>query len=218
VLIVEDDAELRALLVRALEEEEFEVAAAATAADGLRAWERRPADVVVLDIGLPDADGRDLCGALRARGERVPVLFLTARDALADRLAGFDAGGDDYVTKPFSLVELTERVRALARRAAPRPALQHGDLRLDRGTHAVERAGARSVLTPTELRVLAALMERAGEPVRRRELALAGWPDGDAVQDNALDACISRLRRKLARLGADGALETVHGTGYRLRG
>src|SRR5437588_11866048 len=117
VLVVEDDAELRGVLRRGLDEEGFAVEAVASGAELLARVEASPPDVLVVDIGLPDADGRDLCQALRARGVRAPVLFLTARDALVDRVAGFDAGADDYVTKPFALVELVARLHAILRRA-----------------------------------------------------------------------------------------------------
>src|SRR5258705_8458846 len=115
VLVVEDDAELRGVLERGLREEGFSVQAVATGFDALRQVDSAAPDVLVIDIGLPDTDGRDLCQAIRARGVQTPVLFLTARDALVDRLAGFDAGGDDYLPKPFALVELVARLPALSR-------------------------------------------------------------------------------------------------------
>ena len=135
-MVVEDDDELRSLLVRGLGEEGFEVAAAMDGASAL-ALAEQGADALVIDIGLPDADGRDLCQALRARGVDAPVLFLTARDAMTDRLAGFGAGGDDYVTKPFHFDELVARLRALLRRAGADPAPRSARLRLDPVTHAV---------------------------------------------------------------------------------
>src|SRR3954454_2931957 len=137
--ILEDDAGLRSVLRRALRSEGFEVRTTATGHEAVELFSERPPDVLVLDIGLPDADGRDVCQALRGHGVAAPVLFLTARDALPDRLSGFHAGGDDYVTKPFAVAELLLRVRALARRA---PASDDGadadlDLRLDPAAHAV---------------------------------------------------------------------------------
>ena len=135
--VVEDDDDLRRLLVRSLVEEGFEAEGVATAAEHCSAQSERAADAFVLDIGLPDADGRDLCQALRAQGVRAPVLFLTARDAVPDRISGFRAGGDDYVTKPFALAEVAERLRALLRRAAAvdeAPGLD--GLRIDPSTHA----------------------------------------------------------------------------------
>jgi two-component system response regulator MprA len=172
----------------------------------------------VVDIGLPDCDGRDACQALRAQGVEAPVLFLTARDALVDRLAGFEAGGDDYVAKPFSLDELVARLRALVRRlpAATAPA-RLGGIALDPGSHALVADDERVRLTPTEFRILAALFARPGEAVRRRELIRVGWPHGAIVNDNTLDAYIARLRRKLRSLPDAPGLETVHGVGYAIR-
>ncbi len=136
--ICEDD-ELRSVIRQALEREGFTVTVAATGSDAVAAFSARPPDVLILDIGLPDADGRDVCQALRARGILAPVLFLTARDALTDRLSGFHAGGDDYLTKPFALSELLVRVHALVRRApaGPPPLSGAGGLALDPASHAI---------------------------------------------------------------------------------
>src|SRR2546430_4050717 len=131
VLIVEDDPELRGVLQRGLAEEGFAPVTVATGAELLARVDSDPPDLLVVDIGLPDADGRDLCQALRARGIQAPVLFLTARDALPDRLSGFDAGGDDYVTKPFVFAEVVARLQALARRAGADGAIEAAGLRLD---------------------------------------------------------------------------------------
>jgi two-component system response regulator MprA len=216
LLLAEDDAGLRDLVARGLREEDFEIEALASGSELLRAYDARGADLLILDIGLPDADGRDVCATVRARGDAVPVIFLTARDAVPERVAGFEAGGDDYVTKPFALAELAERVRALLRRSARLPVLEAGGLRLDPVAHAALYGEASATLTPIEFRVLSTLLARPGEVVRRRSLALAGWPDGSTVLDNTLDACVSRLRRKLATLGATATIDTVHGLGYRI--
>jgi DNA-binding response OmpR family regulator len=215
VLVIEDDAELRRLLTRGLEEEGFAVAAVPDGRTAL-AEPHEGIDAVVLDIGLPDADGRDVCQALRARGCTAPVLFLTARDALTDRLLGFSAGGDDYVTKPFHLAEVAARLHALVRRVSPTPGIEVGEMRLDAVTHAVTGPGGQASLTPTEFRVLAALAGRAGTVLRRRDLARAGWPDGAVVHDNTLDQYVARLRRKLRQVCPETAITTVHGVGYRL--
>jgi two-component system OmpR family response regulator len=217
VLVVEDDAELRGVLVRGLREEGFDVEAVATGHDALGRVEDVAPDVLVIDIGLPDTDGRDLCQALRARGIRTPVLFLTARDALVDRLSGFDAGGDDYLAKPFALVELVARLRALSRRGGTEVAVEALGIRLDPLTHSVSSDGVHVALTPTEFRLLARLLSRPGEAVRRRDLVRAGWPHGAIVRDNTLDAYVARLRKKLREFDGAPEIGTVHGVGYRLQ-
>src|SRR5437870_10277412 len=137
ILIVEDDPELRTVLCRGLGEEGFQAEAAATGTALLERVEQAAPDALVVDIGLPDSDGRDLCQAIRARGLQMPVLFLTARDALVDRLAGFDAGGDDYVSKPFAFAEVVARLHALLRRAGAEGAVEAAGLRLDPVRHSV---------------------------------------------------------------------------------
>jgi two-component system OmpR family response regulator len=215
ILVVEDDAELRGVLGRGLREEGFVVEAAATGAEVLDRIDEVAPDALVIDIGLPDTDGRDLCQALRARGINTPVLFLTARDALVDRIAGFDAGGDDYLAKPFAFVELVARVQALLRRAGGDEGIEAAGLRLDPVSHAATAGSRRVTLTPTEFRLLARLMARPGEAVRRRDLTRAGWPHGAIVRENTLDAYVARLRRKLKQL-EQAEIVTVHGVGYRI--
>ena len=218
MLVVEDDPELRRLLAHGLGEEGFSVIVAANAAAAM-GHDQSEVDLAVIDVGLPDADGRDLCQALRARGFTAPVLFLTARDAVTDRVSGFTAGGDDYVTKPFAFVELVVRLRALHRRPrsdeSPAPAGQDG-LRLDPASHAATGPAGSAQLTPTEFRLLAALAGRRASVVRRRELVGAAWPDGAVVHDNTLDQYVVRLRRKLREVAPDAAIVTVRGVGYRL--
>ena len=220
VLVVEDDAALRSVLARGLREEGFRCEAVGTGAQLLERVPVAQPDVLVVDIGLPDCDGRDACQALRAQGIEAPVLFLTARDALVDRLAGFEAGGDDYVAKPFSLDELVARLRALVRRSSGGSGVtpaRAGGVVLDPGSHALHAGAERVRLTPTEFRILAALFARPGEAVRRRELIRVGWPHGAIVNENTLDAYIARLRRKLRSLPDAPELETVHGVGYAIR-
>ena len=216
ILIVEDDLELRGLLRRGLEEEGMVVDTAGTGAELLGCVDSSVPDAFVIDIGLPDADGRDVCQALRARGVRAPVLFLTARDALVDRLAGFDSGGDDYVTKPFALAELTARLNALLRRAGVNGVVEGAGLVLDPVSHSVASGEERQLLTPTEFRLLARLLANPGEAVRRRDLVHAGWPHGAFVRENTLDAYIARLRRKLRAFQDGPSIVTVHGVGYRI--
>ena len=214
VLLVEDDHALRDVLARALREEGLLVI---TAADGRGALASAVETLaaVVLDIGLPDADGRDVCLALRARGVIAPVLFLTAKDAVVDRLAGFAAGGDDYLTKPFHVAELLARLRALIRRGDGGSTTTRSGLSLDPSLHALTQGAVTVPLSPTEFRLLAALLSRPGEVVRRRELLRAGWPEGAIVHDNTLDQYVARVRRKLQEVGATDRVETVRGVGYR---
>jgi len=217
--ICEDDDELRGLLRRTLTREGFAVRATASGREAVAAFATDTPDVLILDVGLPDTDGRDVCQALRAQGLTTPVLFLTARGTLPDRLSGFHAGGDDYLTKPFALAELLVRVRALLRRSAE-AAVSTGParaLRLDPAGHALALRWRRVPLTPTEFRLLGALLARPGEVVRRTTLVSAAWPDGAIVHDNTLDAYVTRLRRKLREVGATTAIHAVRGVGYELR-
>ena len=216
VVILEDDPELQALLERGLSEEGFRTTVVSTGADLLERVDRLSPDVLIVDIGLPDADGRDVCQALRSRGINSPVLFLTARESVAERISGFDAGGDDYVTKPFAFAELVARLHALLRRGGADVAMEAAGLRLDPVTHAVEADSKAVPLSPTEFRLLARLLARPGEAVRRRDLIRAGWPVGAIVRDNTLDAYIARLRRKLRALPSAPEITTVHGIGYRI--
>jgi two-component system response regulator MprA len=216
--ICEDDPGLRSVLTRALADEGFDVRAVAGGRLAVQEFSAAPPDLLVLDIGLPDADGRDVCQALRAHGVDAPVIFLTASGELTDRLAGFHAGGDDYLTKPFALAELLVRIRALLKRGGSEPGPSApGDLRLDPAAHGVRVGERAEALTPTEFRLLAALAARPGEVVRRHELVSAAWPDGAIVHANTLDAYIGRLRRKLRDLGADSEIATARGVGYALR-
>lgn len=215
VVLVEDDPELRSVLGRGLTEEGFSVRTASSGAELFEHVDREVPDVFVVDVGLPDSDGRDLCHALRARGIQTPVLFLTARDALVDRIAGFDAGGDDYLSKPFAFVELVARLQVLIRRGG-NDTTETAGLRVDPITHSLHHGDASVPLTPTEFRVLARLLARPGDAVRRRDLVRAGWPHGAQVRENTLDAYIARLRRKLRLVGGTSEIATVHGVGYKL--
>jgi two-component system OmpR family response regulator len=214
VLVVEDDADLRGVLLRGLREEGFEATGVGTGAELLARIEPESPGVLIVDIGLPDADGRDLCQALRAQGVQTPVLFLSARDALTDRVTGFSAGGDDYVTKPFAFAELVARLHALLRRSGDTGTVARGVLRLDPLAHAAFVETTKIPLTPTEFRLLAKLVSMPGQAVRRRDLVQTGWPHGARVRDNTLDAYIARLRRKLAPHPSAPRIVTVHGVGY----
>jgi two-component system response regulator MprA len=174
-------------------------------------------DLLIIDIGLPDADGRDVCAALRAQGISAPVLFLTARSRLPDRLTGFSAGGDDYLTKPFAFEELVARLHALVRRGGISESVALGDFVLDPTVHAIVAGDTVVPLSPTEFRLLACLASKPGSVVRRRSLVAAGWPNGAMVSDNTLDAFIARLRRKLATLSGGPVVKTVYGIGYSIQ-
>jgi two-component system OmpR family response regulator len=214
--VCEDEPELRSVLARALAAMGHQSVVVATAAEALRAFVAHQPDVLLLDIGLPDGDGRDLCLALRAGGVDAPVLFLTARDGLHDKIAGFEAGGDDYLTKPFEIEELRVRLEALLRRAAaPEPAEPGGPL-LDPARHALIVGDVEVALTPTEFRLMGRLMAEPTTVVRRRTLIAAAWPHGAMVSDNTLDSYVRRLRNKLDPLEVE-AIITVRGVGYRWR-
>jgi DNA-binding response OmpR family regulator len=216
--ICEDDDVLRTVIQRALEQAHFAVRATATGADALAAFAEDPPDVLVLDIGLPDADGRDVCQALRARGVETPVLFLSALDDAEDRRAARQAGGDDYLHKPFALAELLVRVGGLTRPAVGMGRLMPDEpVHLDRSARALVAGAVRIDLTPTEYRLLCLLTERRGGVVTRTDLVAAGWPGGTAVSSNTLDAYLARIRRKLRDAGAAEAIHTRRGTGYELR-
>ncbi len=212
VLVVEDDHGLRDVVARGLREAGFEVTTAADGTGALRTAAAARFDAVVLDIGLPDADGRDVCQAMRAAGTTAPVVFLTARDGVTDRLSGFAAGGDDYLTKPFHIAELVARLQVAVRRSGEPADAGGGDVRVDPAGHDLTGPGGSVPLSPTEFRLLA-------EPrsvVRRTELVAAAWAHGSIVADNTLDQYVAKLRRKLAEVGTEQTIVTVRGVGYRV--
>ncbi len=219
VLVVEDERKMARLLERGLREEGHAVD---VAPDGVGAsWlaTENEYDAIVLDVMLPDIDGFEVCRELRNREVWSPVLMLTARDRVGDRVAGLDAGADDYLTKPFSFEELLARLRALARRGAPeRPAsLLVGDLSLDPATRRVDRGGTQIELTSKEFAVLAFLMRHAGEVVTRTRLINHVWDFAYEGDSNVVDVYVGYLRRKIDRPFGRNTIETVRGTGYRLR-
>jgi two-component system OmpR family response regulator len=207
------------VLERGLREEGYAVDLAHDGADATWHATETTYDAIVLDVMLPDADGFEVCRMLRERDVWVPVLMLTARDAIGDRVAGLDAGADDYLTKPFSFEELLARLRALVRRGAPeRPAvLRVGDLSLDPATRRVERAGMPIDLTAKEFSLLGYLMGHPGEVLSRTQLLEHVWDfayDGDS---NVVDVYVRYLRKKIDRPFGTDTIETVRGAGYRLR-
>jgi two-component system, OmpR family, response regulator len=216
--LCEDDPGIRRVVREAMRIAGHDVVAAHDGGEAVRQFVGDDAlDVLVLDIGLPDADGRDVCQALRSAGQSAPVLFLTALGSVPDRLAGFSAGADDYLPKPFDVLELIARVEALAKRSRLVQAESPTDLVLDPARHSVACNGREELLTPTEFRMLAAITSRPGEVVRRRAVVAAAWPHGGIVSENTVDSYIRRIRVKLRDVGSPLELSTVRGVGYTLR-
>ncbi|WP_370247995.1 response regulator transcription factor [Nocardioides sp.] len=219
--VCEDDPAIRQLLRRGLERAGHRVVVAHDGGEALRLLGPATLDAIVLDIGLPDADGRDVAQALRAAGQTAPVLFLTALGGLEDKLQAFAAGAEDYLVKPFALAELLARLEVLARRARPAPPAgaadaDTGGVALDPAAHAVTGPDGTAVLSPTEYRMLAAILSRPGEVVRRRVVVAAAWPEGAIVAENTVDSYLRRIRGKLAEADASARIATVRGVGFRL--
>src|SRR5262249_8740643 len=215
LLVIEDSGACRDLLVRALQSEQVDVESAARFSTGLRQALSMSHDVIVLDVMLPDGNGLDLSRRLRAEGVQTPVLCLTARGDVADRIVGLDAGADDYMRKPFALAELKARIRALARRhgLVPPSRLEIGGVRLDFTGRKFTRDGREVPLTAREWAVLEALAAKRGRVVPKAELLESVWHSAGRHESESLDVILSRLRRKL---GCDGvcAIRTVRGEGY----
>jgi two-component system OmpR family response regulator len=219
LLVIEDDARLSRLLKRLLSQDRHVVETALTAEEGLEvATSNLELDAIVLDVGLPDRSGFDVARTLRKKGSQVPILMLTARDSVSDRVEGLDAGADDYLVKPFAYEELLARLRALGRRPPTRksPVLKAGPIELDETTRRVAVSGKSVDLSQREFSILECLLRRPGQVLSRDQLLDYAWPYGVALTPNTVEAYIHLLREKL---GADGALhvETVRGVGYRLR-
>jgi two-component system OmpR family response regulator len=219
VLVVEDKVKLAGVLSRGLRKEGLSADVTATGEDAIWMAASTPYDAVILDVMLPGIDGFETCRRLRSEAVWAPILMLTARDGIDDRVAGLDSGADDYLTKPFSLRELLARLRALMRRsAAERPAvLLVGDLQLDPASRRVWRGDAEISLSQKEFAVLEALMRRAGTVLSRLDLLEAAWDHAYENRSNIVDAYIRRLREKVDRPFRARSLETVRGSGYRLR-
>ncbi|AAU91534.1 MULTISPECIES: response regulator [Methylococcus] len=218
ILLVEDDRKAAGLLTRGLGEEGFRVDTAHSAEDTEQKNLHTGYGLIILDWNLPGKDGLTFCEELRKREIRTPVLMLTARDALTDRVRGLDTGADDYLTKPFAFEELLARVRALLRRAEQaRPAmLSVADLVLDPRSRRVTRSGRPLSLTPKEYAILELLLRRAGEVVSRTQLAEEIWRTGLIALDNLIDVHISNLRRKVDPPGVPPLIRTVRGCGFSL--
>lgn len=216
--LCEDDPAIRRIVLAALDHAGHVGVAAHDGREALQLFITDDAlDVIVLDIGLPDADGRDVCQALRSAGQPAPVLFLTALGAVHDRLAGFSAGADDYLPKPFDVKELIARVEALAKRGRIVTGAASTDLVLDPARHALVCNGKEVLLTPTEFRMLGAITSRPGEVVRRRAIVAAAWPDGAMVSENTVDSYVRRIRVKLTEVSSPLQLHTIRGVGLTLR-
>jgi two-component system response regulator TctD len=216
ILVVEDDPRLRRSLVATLESEGHEPLCAETGEAALSLAARGDFDAMILDIGLPDIDGFEILGRLRREGFSTPIVVLTARDAVQDRIAGLDMGADDYVLKPFDPFELVARVRAVVRRKSGYAArtVSVGSLTCDWEANTAWVADRRLDLRPREWAVLKALATRPGRVVDRLQLAAEVFPDDQSVLPNALDVHVGRLRRQLAPDGP--RLQTLRGAGYRL--
>jgi two-component system, OmpR family, response regulator len=219
VLIVEDDLRMASLIRRGLEHEGLAADIASNGQDALRMAPAHDYDAVVLDVMLPDLDGFEVCSRLRAAGMWSPVLMLTARDSVEDRVAGLDSGADDYLVKPFAFAELLARLRALARRGdTGRPAvLTVGDLRLDPATREVTRGATPISLSAKEFALLETFMRRPGEVLSRFHLLEHAWDFAYENRSNVVDVYLRRLRLKVDEPFGRQSLETVRGAGYRLR-
>ena len=218
VLVIEDDRDLREVLVSSFGLAGIIAGSARDGAAGLALHRREHFDLLVLDVGLPGADGFEVATELRRGGDRTPVIFLTARDELRDKLAGFASGGDDYLTKPFNIAELIARIRAVVGRSTQTRSRHHsvGGLVLDEDRHEVTRDGEVIDLTPTEFRLLAFLMEHAGRVVTREQILRAVWDHPDGGNPSVVENYISFLRRKVDT-GDPPLIRTVRGIGYSLR-
>jgi two-component system response regulator MprA len=217
VLVVDDDPAVRSAIARALRVD-YEVGEAIDGADALAQHSSSPADAIVLDLLMPEIGGLDVCRALRHRADPVPILVVTARDAVDDRVEGLDAGADDYLVKPFAVEELRARVRALLRRTgAGNDAVQFGDLTLDVTTREVHRGERRLQLTRTEFNLLELFMRNPKQVLTRSQIYERVWGYDFGATSNALWVYIGYLRRKLEEGGEPRLLHTVRGVGYALR-
>jgi two-component system response regulator MprA len=212
VLVVDDDPPLRRMLERTLAAEGFEVTVAADGGGALAAAERYAPDVIVLDVAIPAPDGLAVARRMRAKGLPTPILMLTARDAVPDRVAGLEAGADDYLVKPFAVAELVARLRALTRRRSDLQTLSYADLVLDLENRRATRAGRSIELTGREVGLLELLLREPGRVITRERALAEIWDD--AAQDNVVDRYVTRLRRKL---GDPPLIRTVRGAGFALR-
>jgi two-component system OmpR family response regulator len=221
VLVVDDEPNICALLAATLRLTGYEIRVAESGRDALLAAQDFGPDLVVLDVMLPDLDGFQVAQRLRANGRAVPVLFLTARDSVADRVAGLTVGGDDYVTKPFSLEEVVLRIQAILRRSnrsanGPDGVLRYADLEMDEDAHEVRRAGRLIELSPTEFNLLRYLLTNAGRVVSKAQILDRVWSYDFGGDGRIVESYVYYLRRKIDRSGP-ALIHTVRGVGYALR-
>ena len=218
LLVVEDDASIRGFIVRGLTEEGFAVDEAVDGEEGRFKADDTAYDLIVLDLTLPKHDGLGILADLRRRAVQTPVLVLTARDAVADRIRGLDQGADDYLVKPFAFEELLARIRALLRRTQRRfdAVLRVGSLVLDRMRRQAVWADAKLDLSAREFAILEYLMQHPGEVLSRTRIYEHVWNEQMEIMSNVIDVHIKEIRRKLAQLGAEQVIVTVRGAGYRI--
>jgi len=219
ILVVDDEPAVRSSLERALRIDGYEVALAADGQEALDALSSLAPDAVVLDVAMPEVGGLEVCRRLRAAGDRTPVLMLTARDTVADRVSGLDAGADDYLVKPFALEELSARLRALLRRtgADDRELLRFGDLQLDPSAHEVRRGEREIELTRTEFLLLELLLRHPRQVLPRSVIFEHVWGYDFGATSNSLEVYVGYLRRKTEAAGEPRVIHTVRGVGYVLR-
>jgi two-component system, OmpR family, response regulator MprA len=220
ILVVDDEPQLRRALERALKLEGYEVALAGDGEEALQVASTRHPDAIVLDVLMPKLDGLEVCRMLREQHDRTPVLMLTARDAVTDRVDGLDAGADDYVVKPFALEELLARLRALLRRGDGNGAgeiLSYGDLTLNPATREVHRGGRPIELTKTEFALLEQLLRHPRQVLTRSQIFESVWGYDFGPRSNSLEVYIGYLRRKTEDDGEPRLIQTVRGVGYTLR-
>jgi two-component system response regulator MprA len=216
ILVVDDDPSVREAVVTALELDGHEVRSVGDGSAALAAIAQDTFAAMVLDVMMPGVDGLSVCRLLRGQGDRIPILVLTARSEVGDRIAGLDAGADDYLPKPFDINELAARVRALLRRAAPPEAVEFGDLTIDPETRRGVRAGRSIEFTQTEFALLELLLANAGQTLTREVITDRVWGHDFGPQSNSLAVYVSYLRTKLESGGEPRIIQTVRGLGYRL--
>ncbi len=217
VLVVEDDLEMAQVLQQGLEQEAYRVSVAHNGGKGLEMARTGPFEVIILDAMLPSLDGYSVARQLRAGGNVTPIMMLTALDGLGDIVTGLDAGADDYLTKPFSFVELLARLRALVRRGRPQAAtMRVADLILDTASHSAIRGGEPISLAKAEYLLLEILMRNAGHVVSRGEIVKAVWESRTAIEQNSIDVCVKTLRAKIDGSQREKLIHTVRGFGYKI--